>query len=149
MELLGQNPGFTFKLLGKNLNREGPSRLVVIINIIFIHCCARELLYAKMLKKLKVKKQSALLLSFLSLVAFQLGGAGLLATPMSLNLDVPPPLSYYQGLQEGGSGVHRAGPGGSEDPTRTRVMFSAKLLNKIVISDTFIVLNLGLHLHSG
>ena len=76
MELLGQNPGFTFKLLGKNLNREGPSRLVVIINIIFIYCCARELLYAKMLKKLKVKKQSALLLSFLSLVAFQLGGGG-------------------------------------------------------------------------
>ena len=54
------------------------------INIVVNYCCMRVLLYAKMLKEAKTEETIVFFVTFLSLVAFQLGGARVpsLATPM-------------------------------------------------------------------
>ena len=54
------------------------------INIVVNYCCMRVLLYAKMLKETKAEETIVFFVTFLLLVAFQLGGgrAPPLATPM-------------------------------------------------------------------
>ena len=57
------------------------------INIIVYYCCTRVLLYVKMLKETETEERMVFFVTFLSLIAFQLGegGAGpwaLLAMPM-------------------------------------------------------------------
>ena len=51
------------------------------INIVVNYCCTRVLLYAKMLKETKAEKTIVFFVTFLSLVAFQLGGEGSMGSP--------------------------------------------------------------------
>ena len=62
-------PRYALKWLAK-IKLRGPGPLVV--NILVKYCCSRVLLYAKMLKKLKLKKQG-FFGTVLFLVAFRLG----------------------------------------------------------------------------
>ena len=70
--------GGPFKLVGKH-EIEGARALW--INIIIDYCCTRVLLYAKMLKE--TEETIVFFVTFLSLVAFQLGGAGPLGPPLA------------------------------------------------------------------
>ena len=73
-----------FKLVGKN---EIEGAWTPRINIIVNYCCTRVLLYAKMLTETETEETIVFFVTFLSLVAFQLGRGGQapwapLATPM-------------------------------------------------------------------
>ena len=65
--------GGSFKCVGKN---EIEGAWAPSIDIIVNYCCTRVLLYAKMLKETETEKTIVFFVTFLSLVAFQLG-AGL------------------------------------------------------------------------
>ena len=105
MKLKGPGPLRTILLLGAHLNIivGGPFKLVgkheiegaraLWINIIIDYCCTNVLLYAKILKE--TEETIVFFVTFLSLVAFQLGGGGggrapwasSLATPMQLQIN--------------------------------------------------------------
>ena len=72
-----------FKLVAKNLIEVARAPW---INIIVNYCCTRVLLYTEMLQKTETEETILFFVTFLSLVAFQLGGGGPprppLATPM-------------------------------------------------------------------
>ena len=70
------HPGYTFQLGWPKLNRVGQYPLVV--NIVVNYCCTQ-----KMLKETETEETiTGFFVTFLSLVAFQLGGAGLLPLPL-------------------------------------------------------------------
>ena len=48
--------------------------MIVNTNIIVIYCCKQVLLYAKMQKETETKETTGFVVTFLSLVAFKLGG---------------------------------------------------------------------------
>ena len=62
-----------FKLVGKN---EIEGAWTPRINIIVNYCCTRVLLYAKMLTETETEETIVFFVTFLSLVAFQVGGGG-------------------------------------------------------------------------
>ena len=67
------SPGYTFKLVGKNLIKgvrraTGRQYYLLLITVVRVHCCTQ-----RYQKKLKMKKQD-FFVKFLSLVAFHLRG---------------------------------------------------------------------------
>ena len=62
----------------QKIKLKGPCPLVVNIDIVADCCCTRECCSRKMLKETQTEETIGFLSSFLSLVAFQLGGTGAL-----------------------------------------------------------------------